>query len=112
MEKRKSTIDTVSYDAPTVSTRFIYGSTTTHEGSATIHPGGATNAHDASTIRYGASWVQAGSATTSSSYCIRDESGWIGMNRGVSDTPIHPERPRMTTNTLTVPLRISPIPLR
>ena len=25
----------------------------------------------------------------------RAESGWIGMNRGVSDTPIHPERPRI-----------------
>ena len=54
MEKRKSSINTVSHDAPTVSARFIYGSTTTHDGSATIHHGGATNAHDASTIRYGA----------------------------------------------------------
>ena len=40
--------------------------------------------------------IQAGS--TSSSYCI--------------GTPIHPERPRMTTNTNTVALRMSPIPLR
>ena len=48
--------------------RFNYGVTTTHDGSATIQPGGATNAHGASTI-------QAGSTTTSSSYCIRDESG-------------------------------------
>ena len=71
-----------------------------------------TNAHSASTIRYGASTIQAGSATTSSSYCIRDESGWIGMDRGVSDIPIHPERPRMTTNTPMVPLRMSPNPLR
>ena len=54
MEKRKSSIITVSHDAPAVSARFIYGSTTTHDGIATIHHGGATNAHDASTIRYGA----------------------------------------------------------
>ena len=101
----------MSYDAPTVSARFI-GSTTTHDGSATIHPGGAPNAHDASTIRYGASTIQAGSSTTSSSNCIRVESGWIGVNRDVSDTPIHLERPRMTTNTPTAPLRMSPIPHR
>ena len=56
----------MSHDAPTVSARFIYGSTTTHDGSATIHHGGATNAHDASTIRYGASTIQAGSATVAS----------------------------------------------
>ena len=53
----------MSHDAPTVSARFIYGPTTTHDGSATIHHGGATNAHDASTIRNGASTIQAGSAT-------------------------------------------------
>ena len=53
----------MSHDAPTVSARFIYGSTTTHDGSATIHHGGATNAHDASKIRYGASTIQAGSAS-------------------------------------------------
>ena len=41
-----------------------------------------TNAHDASKIRYGASTAQAGSATTSSSCCILDESGWIGVYRG------------------------------
>ena len=45
MEKRKSNIKTVSHDAPTVSARFIYESTTTHDGSATIPYGGATNAH-------------------------------------------------------------------
>ena len=56
----------MSHDAPTVSARFIYRSTTTHDGSATIHHGGATNAHDASTIRYGASTIQAGSATVAS----------------------------------------------
>ena len=50
-KKRKSSINTVSRDAPTVSARFIYGSTTTHDGGATIHHGGAMNAHDASTIR-------------------------------------------------------------
>ena len=62
-----------------------------YDGSAMIHPSGATNAHNVSTIRYGASTIQAGSATTSSSYCIRDESGWIWMNRGVSDATIQPE---------------------
>ena len=56
----------MSHDAPTVSARFIYESTTTHDGSATIHHGGATNAHDASTIRYGASTIQAGSVTVAS----------------------------------------------
>ena len=55
------------HDAPTVSARFIYGPTTTHDGSVTIHHGGATNAHDASTIRYGASsTIQADSATVAS----------------------------------------------
>ena len=53
----KSSISTVSHDAPTVSARFVYGSTTTHAGSATIHPDGATNAHDAATIRYGATTI-------------------------------------------------------
>ena len=56
----------VSHDAPMVSARFVYGSTTTHDGSATIHHGGATNAHDASTIGYGASTIQAGSAAVAS----------------------------------------------
>ena len=56
----------MSHDAPTVSARFIYGSTTTHDGSATIHHGGATNAHDASTIRYGASTIQVGNTTVAS----------------------------------------------
>ena len=56
----------MSHDAPTVSARFIYGSTTNHDVSATIHRGGATNIHDASTIRYGASTIQAGSATVAS----------------------------------------------
>ena len=65
-KKRNSSIITMSHDAPTVSARFIYGSTTTHDGSATIHHGGATNAHDASTIRHGASTIQAGSATVAS----------------------------------------------
>ena len=56
----------MSHDAPTVSARYIYGSTTTQDGSATIHHGVATNAHDASTIRYDASTIQAGSATVAS----------------------------------------------
>ena len=53
MEKKKTNINTVSHNAPTVSARFVYGSTTTHAGNATIHPDGATNlknAHDAATI--------------------------------------------------------------
>ena len=66
MEKRKSSINTVSHDAHAVSVRFIYGSTTTHDDSATMHHDGATNAHDASTIRYDASTIQAGSATVAS----------------------------------------------
>ena len=65
-KKRNFSINTMSHDAPTMSARFIYGSTTTHDGSATIHHGGATNAHDASAIRYGASTIQAGSATVAS----------------------------------------------
>ena len=47
-KRRKSSIDTVSHDAPTVSARFVYGSTTTHAGSATIYPDGATNAQECS----------------------------------------------------------------
>ena len=65
-KKRKSSINTVYHDAPTLYARFTYGSTTTHDGSATIHHGGATNAYDASTIPYGASTIQAGSATVAS----------------------------------------------
>ena len=64
----------MSQDAPMVSARFIYGSTTTQDGSATIHEGGATNAHDASTIRYDASTIQAGSVTTSHEFARF--SGW------------------------------------
>ena len=63
MEKRKSSINTVSNNAHTVCARFVHGSTTTHDSSAKIHHGGATNVHDASTIRYGASAIQAGRAT-------------------------------------------------
>ena len=50
-KKRKSSINMVSRDAPMVSARFIYGSTTTHDGSASIHHGGAMNAHESSWIR-------------------------------------------------------------
>ena len=56
----------MSHDAPTVSARLIYRSSTSHDGSATIHHGGATNARDASMIRYGASTIQAGSARVAS----------------------------------------------
>ena len=54
------------HDAPTVSPRFVYGSTTTHDDRATNHHGGATDAHDASTIRNGASTIQASRATVPS----------------------------------------------
>ena len=70
----------MSHDAPKVSARYIYGSTTLHDSGAMIHHGGATNAHDASKIRYSARMVQAGSATTFSSCCIFDDSEWIGMS--------------------------------
>ena len=96
----------MSHDAPTVSERFIYGPTTTHDGSATIHHAGATNAHDASTIRYGASTIQAGSATVAS----RPPTNLHDLV--VSDKPIRYERPRMTTNTTTIQLGMIPIPLR
>ena len=66
MEKRKSSINMVSQDAPKVSARLIYGSSTSSDGSATIHHAGARNAQDASTIRYGASTIQAGSARVAS----------------------------------------------
>ena len=56
----------MSHDDPTVSARFVYGSTTTHAGSTTIHPDGATNAQDAVTIRYGATTVKDGSAVAAS----------------------------------------------
>ena len=78
--EKKSSINSVS---PMVSVRFIYGSTTTHDGSATIHPKSlwSDDSHDAS-----ACTIQACGATTSSSssYCIRDESGCIGVNRDES----------------------------
>ena len=61
-QKRKSSINTVFHDAPTVSARFVYGSTTTRAGSNTIHPDGATNAqecprcgHDSIRCYYGSS---------------------------------------------------------
>ena len=70
----------------------------THDGNARIHLGGATNAYDASTIQYGACTIQADGATTSSSYCILDESGWIKMNRGVRDILIPPNSSGKPTN--------------
>ena len=45
-KEEKSSINTVSHDAPTVSARFVYGSTTLQAGSVTIHPDGATNAQE------------------------------------------------------------------
>ena len=61
-KENRATIQCLDHDAPTVSARLIYGSSTSHDGSTTIHHGGAMNAHDVSTIRYGASTIQAGSA--------------------------------------------------
>ena len=104
-KKRNSSINTMSHDAPTVSARFIYGPTTTHDGSATIHHGGATNAHDASTmIRYGAtctcSTIQAGSATVASRplhdlvVFIRQSQGvGGGVGSGPAST-VHPPPPK------------------
>ena len=103
----------MSHDAPTVSARFVYGSTVTHAGSATINPGGATNAHDVATIRYGATSVQAGSATAASRSSTNVHDLAVVMrkvNRDVSDTPNHPECTRMATVPPTVPLRLSLIP--
>ena len=114
MEKRKSSIITVSHDAPTVSARFIYGSTTTHDGSATIHPGGPTNAErmlimrprfDTVLVRFKPVAPRPPPRTVF--VMNRGESRWIGINRAVSHTPIHPERLRITTNTPTVPLSLS-----
>ena len=95
----------MSQDAPTVSPRFSYGSTTIHDGSATVHPGGATKAHDASTIQHGASTIQAGSATVASRP-IRGQTVALPLrNRGQSGVNLdelgcqwYPDSPRMSTN--------------
>ena len=73
------------------------------------------NAHDLATIRYNATTIQAGSATAASRSPTNAHDLAVIMrqvNRDVSDTPIHPERSRMATIPLTVPSRLSPIPLR
>ena len=94
----------MSHDAPTVSARFVNGSTTTHAGSATIHPDGAAmlkNAHDAVTIRYGATKVQAGSATTASRSPTNVNDLAVFMwqvIRDVSNTTIHPDSSRTLKN--------------
>ena len=91
----------MSHDAPIMSARFVYGSTTTHAGSATIHSGGATNAHDVATIRYGATTVQAGNATVASRSPTNMHDLAVVMrqvNRDVSDTTIHPDSPRNLKN--------------
>ena len=108
----------MSRNAPMVSARFIYGSTTIHDGSATIHHGGATNAHDASKIGYGASTVQAGSATASSSCCVLDESGRIGAESGCQRYPDSSRMPMIYSygatknepDATTVELRCRPRP--
>ena len=95
----------MSHDAPTVSTRFIYGPTTTHDDSATIYHGGATNAHDASTIRYGASTIQAGSATVASRpstnqhdlvVVVRQSQGGGGLSPGYTVTILATTELRLT----------------
>ena len=67
-QEEKSSINTVSHDAPTVSARFVYGSTTTHAGSATIHTElrMLKSAHGPATVQYGATTVYAGSTTAAS----------------------------------------------
>ena len=65
-KENRASIQCLDHDAPTVSARLIYGSSTSHNGSATIHHGGVTNAQDASTIRYGASTIQASSPRVAS----------------------------------------------
>ena len=108
----------VSHDAPTMSARFVYGSTTTHAGSSTIHPGGATKAQECSQcghIRYGATTVQAGSATAASRSPtnVHDLAVYMRqVNQDVSDTPIQPECSRMAMIPPTVPPRLSLISLR
>ena len=79
----------MSHDAPMVSARFIYGSTTANDGSATIRHGGATNAHDSMLVRFKPVAPRPPPHTVFVMNWV--ESRWIGMNRGVSYTPIHPE---------------------
>ena len=87
MEKRKSSITTVSRNVEMVSVLFPYQFTTIHDSSAMHNMnchGGTTNAHDASTVRYDARTIQSGSATRSyecncghfvgQPYCIHGES--------------------------------------
>ena len=106
----------MSHDAPTMSARFVYGSTATHVGSTTIHPGGATNAQDVATIRYGTTTVQAGSATAASRSPTNVHDLTVVMlqvNWDVSDTPNHPECTRMASiPPMVPPFRLSPIPQR
>ena len=109
-EKRKSSINTVSHDAPTVSAQFIYQSTTIHHCSATIHHCRATNAHDVSTIPYPASMVQASGATPPPRTVLVMDLGQIKVS--VIHQFILSEHPRMTTNPSTVPLGMSANPLR
>ena len=101
----------MSHDDPTVSARFVYGSTATHAGSATIHPVGATNAYDVATIRYSVTTVQADSATAASRSPTNVHDLAVVMpqvNRDVSDTPIHFECTRMAMIPPTVPPRFKP----
>ena len=93
----------MSHDAPTVSARFVYGSTTTHAGSATIHPADrATNAqecsrrgHDSIRCYNGSSRSRHGSVKISYE-CARSSS--FRVNRDVSNTPIHPDSSRTLKN--------------
>ena len=98
VKTENSEIPTMSHDVPTVSLRLLYDSWRCY--------------YDATTMLL----RQSHDITVGQSYCILGESGWIWMSRGwivlSDDTPINPERPRMTTNTTTMPLGMTPIPLR
>ena len=68
-KKKKSSINTVSHDAPTVSARFIYGQLRLMPAALRFTPMELQmlkNAHDVATIRYSATTVQAGSAMAAS----------------------------------------------
>ena len=100
-KRRKSSINRVSHDAPTVSARFVYGSTTTHAGSATINPGGATNAQECSRCSHDSIRCYHGSAAAASRSPTNVHDLAVVMrqvNRDVSDTPILPDSPRTHKN--------------
>ena len=112
-KKRKFSNNTVSHDAPTASARFIYGSTTIHDGPAlrftTVELRMLTMRPRYDTVLVRLKPVEPQHPPRA--VFLMNQSG-SGLNRGVSDAPIHPECPRMATITPTVPLKMSPMPLR